>query len=118
MIPHIEVPFLYLGMTRCRDESVFIINFITESVLAQPLPAGFVDSLLRMVKHPGGSPLIQLEQPPPRQPWPLLQPGPCATIGKFNLIVLVYHTSAKLHCELAHQGKSVAPTRQIVRQHN
>lgn len=67
-------------MTRCRDETILFIDSITGSFLSRLLPAGFVSFLHRGVKAPWRLPADTSEQPPPRQPQPLLKPGPCATL--------------------------------------
>src|SRR5229473_933101 len=61
--PYIRNIGVTLAVTRyCRPASTFptpvrIVLYITESVLFQQLPNGFVRYLFRVVTYPGGSPL-------------------------------------------------------------
>ena len=61
--PYISNVGVTLAVTRyCRPASTSppparIVLYITDSVLFQPLPIGFVRHLFRVVTYPGGSPL-------------------------------------------------------------
>src|SRR6266702_8409149 len=61
--PYISNVGVTLAVTRyCRPASTspppaHIVLYITDSVLFQPLPVGFVRHLFRVVTYPGGSPL-------------------------------------------------------------